>query len=112
MDALHALHLRFDGPIPAELRRAAMAETHDTPKPRVRIRVKSYTAEGQIDRMAEAMRVAARRRGRCFREDLHEAGFSEREIALFAADARALAARRTMGTAEAQSTPEIPVTAL
>ncbi len=113
MDALHALHLRFDGPIPEDLRRAALAEVHAAPKPRVRFRVKAYTAAGQIDRMAEAMRFAARRGdGHCYRDALHEAGFSEAEIARYAADARALAARRAEAAGESRLTPDIPVTLL
>lgn len=112
MDPLQLLHLRYDGPIPEELRRAAMAACLDLPREPITVRVKSYTPAGQIDRMAETMRLAARRRGRAYREDLHEAGFSEREIDRYAADARALAARRAIETGEDRATPDIPVAAL
>jgi hypothetical protein len=114
MSALRDLELRYDGPIPAELRCAAMAEDFAVARadrPRVRFRVKALKPAGVIQRMAEVMRAAALKRGRCYRQDLAEAGFSTSQIDAYAEDARALAARQAEAAGERREV-EIPIGAL
>lgn len=115
--ALRELELRYDGPIPAELRRAAMAADFAAslaaPRiARVRLRVKAWKPEGAIARMAEVIRDRLRGGGRCYRSDLAAAGFSRLEIDLYAEDARAFAARRAEAAGEALEPRWIPVTEL
>jgi hypothetical protein len=113
MSHLQLLELSTDGPISSAAWSAAIASDQAATVhiARVRCRVKALKPAGIVWRMAEVMRRAAVKRGRCYRQDLAEAGFSTAEINAHAEDARALAARQAEAMGERREV-EIPVAEL
>lgn len=112
MSALDHVQRFYDGPIPPSVRSAAIAaDFHaslESPRSPVRLRVKSYTAAGIVDRMADEMRRVSARGRPCYRADLAQAGFSASEMDRHGENARALAARRVEASGE-QKPVEFPV---
>lgn len=116
MSALRDLELRYDGPLPPGAAAAAIWADLETSRARLRspvkLRVKEWKPAGIIDRMAEVMRQVTRQRGRCWRQDLANAGFSSAQIFIYQEDARALAARRDAAANIEYQQPEFLVTDL